>query len=351
MQWGAPEFLHGLWAVPVMALFLFSMIRRRELALHRLVHPGALAAAGWRYRAARARVRSIIWLAAMALSVAALARPQWGANWIDVKHQGLDILIVLDTSNSMRAQDIAPSRLERAQLGIQDLVHRLSGERIGLIAFSGGAFLQCPLTIDYGAFLMTLDDVYPGVIPRGGTAIAQALRKALDSFEQDIESDRAIILITDGEDHEGRPLALIDELNRRGIRVYAIGIGSPEGDLIPIRDEQGRLQFMRDTEGNVIKTSLQEDVLERLALRTGGMYVRAAPGDLGMDRIYDQGIARLKREEMESRSVQMHEDRFAWFLGAAFMLLMVEAVMRDRKSEIRNSKSETNGENSKGGKR
>lgn len=351
MQWGAPEYLYGLWAVPVIALFLFAMIRRRELALHRLVHPGALAAAGWSHRARRARARSVVWLAAMTLAIVALARPQWGSSWVDVRHHGLDILVVLDTSNSMRAADIAPNRLARAKLGIRDLVHRLRGERIGLVAFAGGAFLQCPLTIDYGAFLMTLDDMHPGILPRGGTAIAQALRKALDSFEEGIESDRAVILITDGEDHEGRPLALIDELNRRGIRVYAIGIGSPEGDLIPIRDEQGRLQFMRDTEGNVIKTSLQEDVLERLALRTGGMYVRAAPGDLGMDRIYDQGIARLKREEMESRSVQMHEDRFAWFLGAAFMLLMVEAVMRDRKSEIRNPKSETNGENSKGGKR
>ncbi len=329
MQWGAPQFLHLLWAVPVVGVMLYLLMRLRENRLRAVMDERVLQSMLPTQRVKRLRWRLIVWLAALTLATVALARPQWGERWIEVRHMGLDILVVFDTSNSMLAEDIRPNRLERAKLGVRDLVNRLRGDRIGLIPFAGDSYLYCPLTTDYGAFLMMLDDIHAGIVPRGGTAIEQALRHAMKSFDDHLMADRVILLVTDGEDHEGNPLTVIDEMRRRNIRVFAIGVGTPEGDLIPITDEQGRTTFLRDREGNIVRTRLEEDVLERLAARTGGMYVRATPGDFGVDRIYEQGIAPLQRDMLETEMIRTYEDRFAWFLGVALLLLVVEVVMGD----------------------
>lgn len=329
MRFGLPELLP--WLVLLMPLWwlVFHLARRREKALLRLVDAQVLPILAPERKVRRARRRLLIWLAAIALAGVSLARPQWGFHWQEARRRGLDILVVLDTSRSMLAQDIKPDRIQQAKWGIRDLVQKLRGDRVGLIAFAGTSFLQCPLTIDYAAFLMTLDDVYVGIIPRGGTAITQALQTAMDSFakSQESEADRAIVLITDGEDHEGRPLDLVNEIKRKNIRVYAVGVGTLDGELVPAEGDAG---FVKDAEGKVIKSALQEGVLERLALATGGTYVRSAPGDFGLDRIFDQGISQLKRDEQEARMTKAYEDRFAWFLGAAFLALLVEAVLGER---------------------
>ena len=329
MQWGAPQFLHVLWAVPVLGLLLYGLMRRREQRLRAIMDEQVLYALLPPRRRKRRAWQQALWLAALTLCVLALARPQWGEKWIEVRHMGLDIIVVLDTSHSMRAEDIRPNRLERAKFGVRDLVGRLRGDRIGLIPFAGDSYLYCPLTAEYGAFLMMLDDIHPGIVQRGGTAIEQALRKAVQSFDDHVMADRVVVLITDGEDHEGNPLAVIDEMRQRNIRLFAVGVGSPEGDLIPMTDEQGRITFLRDREGNIVRTALQEEVLERLATRTGGMYVRATPGDFGLERIYEQGIAPLQRDPLETEMIRAYEDRFSWLLGAALVLLIVEAVITD----------------------
>jgi Ca-activated chloride channel family protein len=178
---------------------------------------------------------------------------------------------------------------------------------------------------------MTLDDVYVGIIPRGGTAIAQALDTALDSFEKEGEADRAILLITDGEDHEGNVAEATAKLKERGIRVFAVGLGSTEGELIPAEEDGGRTGFLKDKGGSVVKSSLREDVLEKLALSTGGMYVRAAPGDIGVERILDQGLSKLTRKESDSKMMKAYEERFYWPLAVAFALLAVEAAIPERR--------------------
>lgn len=325
MKWGAPEHLVWLWLLPVLGWLAFWLLRRRLRALHQLIAPALLPASLRDAAPRRARQRLVCWLAAMTLLVAAFSRPQWGFRWEEVKQRGLDILVVLDTSRSMLAQDVKPNRLQQAKWGVRDFVRQLKGDRIGLLAFAGDSFLQCPLTIDYAAFLMTLEDVYCGIIPRGGTAITQALTEALDSFEQDTEADRAIILITDGDDHEGDPLRLVDELKRRRVRVFAIGIGSRDGDLIPA--ENGAVGFLKDRAGNTVKSALREDVLEQLALATGGAYVRSAPGDSGLERIFEQGLSKLKRTDGESKMIKSYEDRFPWLLALAFALLVLEAAL------------------------
>jgi Ca-activated chloride channel family protein len=329
MKWARPELLHLLWLLIPAALVLFALARRRLRMLHQLADAGIVGqlAPGWRPE--RVRTRLVLWLLAVGLLIMALARPQWGFHWEEVKRRGLDILVVLDTSRSMLAEDVKPNRLQQSKWGIRDLVRELRGDRIGLVAFAGSSFLQCPLTIDYAAFLLTLDDVYAGIIPRGGTAIRQALLTAMEGFEDQTEADRAIILVTDGEDHEADPLDLVDELKEMRIRVFAIGIGSLEGELIPAAEgSQGA--FFKDREGQAVKTALREDVLEKLALATGGAYVRSAAGDTGLERVFREGLSKLKRDEAESRMVQAYEDRFGWFIAAALALLALEAALSDK---------------------
>ena len=315
------------------AWFVFFMLRRREQRRAALISAQMLPHLSPGFSAKVRRQKAACWLLALLLILLALARPQWGFHWEEVKQRSLDIIVLLDTSKSMLAQDIKPSRLQQAKWAISDLVKELRGDRIGLIPFAGSSFLQCPLTIDYPAFLMTLDDVYAGIIPRGGTAIAQALEDAMDSFEKTGQADKVIILISDGEDHEGGVDAVLKELKDEKIRVFAIGVGSLEGELIPSPDPGSQGPFLKDRANQVVKSSLRESVLEQAALETGGAYVRSAPGDFGLERIYREGLAPLQREDKNSKMLKVHEDRFAWFLAAAFLMLFIEAAIPERGKE------------------
>mgnify|MGYP001049211048 CR=1 FL=1 len=329
MKWGQPELLYWLLLAIPLAWALFAFLRRRRRALAQLVDPAMLGVLAPAWNPARAEARLVLRVLALALLVLALARPQWGFHWEEVRRKGLDLMIVLDTSRSMMASDIKPSRLQQAKWGIRDLLRNLRGDRVGLIPFAGSSLLQCPLTIDYAAFTMTLDDLYSGIIPRGGTAIEQALRTAIAAFPTDGAADRVILLVTDGEDHEGDPLALLPELKEKGIRVYTIGIGTLEGEMVPAGDGQGA--YFKDRQGQIVKTALKEDVLQKLALGTGGTYVRSAPGDTGLERVFNESITNLKRSEQETRTARIFEERFVWPLAAALLLLAWEALLSDRR--------------------
>ncbi len=329
MKWGNPDIL--LWlplAIPLLWI-LFVLLRRRRRALEELVDPAMIPVLAPRWNPARAKAR--LWLrgAAFVLLLLALARPQWGFHWEEVRRKGLDMVVVLDTSRSMMASDIKPSRLQQAKWGIRDLLRNLRGDRVGLVPFAGSSLLQCPLTIDYAAFTMTLDDVYSGLIPKGGTAIEQALRTAIAAFPAEGTADRVVLLITDGEDHEGDPLSLLPELKEKNIRVYSIGIGTLEGEMVPAGD--GQDAYFKDRQGQIVKTALKEDVLQKLALGTGGTYVRSAPGDTGLERVFRESIDSLKRSEQETRTAKIYEDRFLWPIAAALLLLAWEALLPDRR--------------------
>ena len=329
MKWGQVELLYWLpLAIPLAGL-LFALLRRRRRALSQLVDPAMLTVLSPNWNPARAKSRLVLRLLALALLVLALARPQWGFHWEEVRRKGLDLMVVLDTSRSMMASDIKPSRLQQAKWGVRDLLRNLRGDRVGLVPFAGSSILQCPLTIDYAAFTMTLDDLYSGIIPRGGTAIEQALRTALAAFPADGAADRVDLLVTDGEDHEGDPLALLPELKAKNIRVYTIGIGTLEGEMVPGADGQGA--YFKDRQGQIVKTALKEDVLQKLALGTGGTYVRSAPGDTGLERVFNESINSLKRSEQETRTAKIYEERFLWPIAAALLLLAWEALLSDRK--------------------
>ena len=329
MKWGNVQLLVWLPLAIPLAWALFALLRRRRAALAQLVDPALLGVLAPAWNPARAKSRLVLRVLALALLVLALARPQWGFRWEEVRRQGLDLVVALDTSRSMMASDIKPTRLQQAKWGIRDLLRNLRGDRVGLVPFAGSSILQCPLTIDYAAFAMTLDDVYSGIIPKGGTAIEQALRTAVAAFPADRTADRVILLITDGEDHEGDPLALLPELKEKGIRVYTIGIGTLEGEMVPAGDGQGG--YFKDRQGQIVKTALKEDVLQRLALGTGGTYVRSAPGDTGLERVFNESIANLKRSEQENRTAKIYEERFVWPIVAALLLLAWEALLGDRR--------------------
>lgn len=329
MKWGNVQFLVWLPLAIPLVWALFALLRRRRAALAQLVDPALLGVLAPAWNPARAKSRLVLRVLALALLVLALARPQWGFRWEEVRRQGLDLVVALDTSRSMMASDIKPTRLQQAKWGIRDLLRNLRGDRVGLVPFAGSSILQCPLTIDYAAFAMTLDDVYSGIIPKGGTAIEQALRTAVAAFPKDGTADRVILLITDGEDHDGDPLALLPELKENGIRVYTIGIGTLEGEMVPAGDGQGG--YFKDRQGQIVKTALKEDVLQKLALGTGGTYVRSAPGDTGLERVFNESIANLKRSEQENRTAKIYEERFVWPIAAALLLLAWEALLSDRR--------------------
>ena len=325
MKWNHPDFLMWLLALLPLLLITGLMIRRRIKRLGRMAEQGLWSTMLPGHSPKRLRFKNLLRVLALALALAALARPQWGFKWEEVRQRGLSIIVALDTSKSMLAQDIKPNRLQQAKWGVRDLIKELRGDRIGIVAFAGDAFLQCPATIDYAAFLMMLDDVYVGIVPIGGTDLFQALDTSIESFEksEETQADKVIILISDGEGHTGDPLSLLPKLKEEGIRVFAIGVGTKQGELIQTSDG-----FVKDKSGHVVKSSLNETMLERMAFETGGFYVRSAPGDFGLERVYQQGIAELQREERESRMSKSWTERFQWLLGAALLLLVAEATVR-----------------------
>jgi len=324
MKFASPEFLKWLWLLlPLIAMVVF-MHRQRTARLSELISARVWKTVISAYNPKRSRWRTALRLWALLGIGLALSRPQWGFHTEEVQQRGLEIIVVLDTSKSMLAADIKPNRLQQAQWAVRDFVRHLKGDRIGLIAFAGSSFLQCPVTIDYAAFTMMLNDLYGGIIPRGGTAIGQALKTAMESFDEKSEADRVIILITDGEDHEGDPLRVAKKLTEKNIRLYSIGVGTPEGELIPAGNGEG---YLKDEQGRVVKSTINETLLEQLASETGGFYVRSAPGDFGLDRIYKLGISNLQRDEQETRLAKVYEERFGWFSAAALLLLLAEALV------------------------
>lgn len=272
---------------------------------------------------------------AAAFALLAFARPQWGFEWQETKRVGLDILIAMDASKSMLARDVKPNRLERSKFAVMDLVKKLNGDRIGLIAFAGTAFLQCPLTIDYNGFLLALDDLTTSTIPAGGTSISSAIREAIAVFKNAQQKYKVLVIITDGEELEGNAMKAADEAAKAGLRIYCVGVGTAEGELIPVTDERGDRAYLTDQAGRVVKTELNEELLKKIALSTGGSYVHATSSEFGLSLLYDKSISKLEKHDIESKMRKHYEERFQIFLGIALFLLLLEPLISERKRVAR----------------
>lgn len=272
-------------------------------------------------------------VAASLFLVLAVTGPQWGRQWHELKQQGATVIFVLDTSKSMLAQDLAPSRLERAKAGIADLVAGLRGDRVGLVLFAGGSFLQVPPTSDYAAFNMALESARIDAIPRGGTALAQALGTAVDALRKDSAATKVIFLITDGEDHEGDPIAAAKRAAREGAIVCALGVGSTTGELIPVVDESGNTAFLKDGSGRLVKSSLNEKVLRGVAKAGGGGYQRATNLAFGLEDLYRQTLSGLKKSTFTSKWREQYVDRYQIPLLLGILLLLLELAWGGGKNQ------------------
>jgi Ca-activated chloride channel family protein len=330
MAWREPLFLWLLLLLPLAGGFFVWSLRRRRAALERFAEARLLPSLVPDLDERRRHWRAAALLGALAAAILALGGPQWGFHWEEVRRQGVDIVVALDTSRSMLAQDVRPDRLSRAKLAIEDLVKQLRGDRVGLVAFAGSAFVQCPLTLDYQAFAESLRAVHVGIIPKGGTALAEAIDVSLDAFEARRSKHEALILITDGEDHEGKVEEAAKRAAERGIRIYTVGIGTPDGELIPAATD-GQPGFLKDRQGNVVKSRLDDATLKQIAVTTGGAYVHAAGPNLGLDQVYAEHIAKMETRRLQSTMQRRFEERFQWPLLLALALLAIEPLIGVRR--------------------
>jgi Ca-activated chloride channel family protein len=282
--------------------------------------------------ARRRMARRALLLAGIGLAFVALARPELGFTWTESKRRGIDVMIAVDVSRSMLARDVSPDRLTRAKLGVVDLLDRLEGDRVGLIAFAGSAFLQTPLTLDETAFRQSLDALEPGVIPRGGSDLASAIRVAVRAFRTEKNNFKLLVLLSDGEDLAGDALAAAEEAAAEKVRIYTVGVGTPGGELIPDAERPGR--FVED-EGRIVKSRLDEATLREIAERTGGFYTPLGQRGAGVTEVYDRALAPIPEEELASRMRRVPIERFQWPLALAVLCLLVEPFVGERKRAAR----------------
>lgn len=320
-----------IFSAALIIIFYIWVMRRRESLMERFAEKNMLGGITPSLSIARKILKIALVGTAFLLCIFSLARPQWGFEWQEVKRTGLDMLIAVDVSKSMTAHDVKPNRLERSKLAIKDLVKKLNGDRIGLIAFSGTAFLQCPLTIDYNGFLLALDDMSTDTIPRPGTSISGAIREAISVFKGPEKKFKILVLITDGEELEGDAMSAANEAAQNGIRIYCVGVGTTEGELIPSIDERGARAYLADRSGQAVKTRLNEELLKRIAVATGGSYVHATQGDFGLILLYDKSISKLEKHELESKMKKHYQERYQIFLGLAIALLLIESLFSEKK--------------------
>ncbi len=325
-----PEYLYLLLMLPAMlVLFLLNSLRRKRY-LRKIGTPALVNKLIPEMSGNRSFIKFLIMMLAVASAVILLARPQYGSRIEEVKKQGVEVIIALDVSNSMLAEDIQPNRLIRAKQAISRLVDNLTDDRIGLIVFAGDAYTQVPVTTDYVSAKMFLSAITPDMVAKQGTAIGAAIELGVRSFSPGEGKSRAMIIITDGENHEKDPLSSAEEAARAGIVIHTIGIGSPGGVPIPI-STGGRKDYLKDAGGNTVITKLDEETLKNIALRTGGSYVRASNSSLGLEEIFSD-IRKMKKEELEGTIYTEYNDQFQIFAGISALFLLLEFLIMNRKN-------------------
>jgi len=278
-------------------------------------------------------------LLGLSLIVVALARLQFGTHMELLQREGIDIVVALDVSNSMMARDMKPSRLEKARQEIRSIIDRLKGDRIGLVAFAGGAFVQCPLTLDYSAASFMLNAMDHNSVSRQGTSLTTAIEMSVSAFSQKEKKHKVLLLLTDGEDHEGGAIEMAERARKEGIKIYCVGIGSFEGEPIPILDRSGnQVGFRKDQSGEVIVSKLDEHTLQKIALATGGKYYHATAGEIELERIFDE-ISNIEKKELEGSLVTRYDDRYQLPLLLGIFLIVGEFFVPERKRRNRRATS------------
>lgn len=326
--------VHILWLMlvlpPALGLFFWWAWRERQRLMTQFIQARLLPGLISGVSAARQKLRWWCLALAVTFTLLALARPQWGFTWEETKQRGLDIVVAIDISKSMLAEDIAPNRLTRAKLAALDLMQQARSDRLGLVAFAGSAFLQCPLTIDDTVFRQSVETLDINTISQGGTALAEAINTARTAFKEG-DNHKVLVLFTDGEDHDEGALEAAREAAKEGLRIFTIGIGTPEGELLRIKDLKGRMDYIRDAEGNVVKSRLNETLLQQIAGATEGGFYLPLRGAKTIDTLYEKGLAPLPKGDQSTRLVKRQHERYHWPLGIAILLLFLEMLLPERK--------------------
>lgn len=329
MTFGAPQYLYALIALPALAVFVWWAFSRRDASVRRIGDPALIERLSMSVNRGMRRRRLILWFAGIALIIFALARPQWGSDIQIVEHRGVQVMVALDISRSMLAQDLKPTRLERAKLEISDMMSGLTGDEVGIVLFSGASFIQFPLTFDYATARTYLRSANPDIISRQGTVIAKAIETAMTGFNEERVSQKIIVIMTDGENHEGDPIGAAQQAAEEGAVIYTVGFGSPEGEPIPVYDAQGNVTgYREDDRGRVVISSLNEATLQEVARAGGGRYFRAAERG-AIAGLVDE-IQSFQDESLESEFNRKQIERFQIFLLAGILSLVLAEVMTDR---------------------
>ena len=328
---GAPEWFWGLLAIPVLIALFFRAEQRGAQRLQQFVSARLLPELSATVNRPRRILRFALQMLGLALVCIALAQPRWGYTFQDVKRKGLDLLIAVDTSRSMLSNDVQPNRLERVTLAVHDLISQMQGDRVGLIAFAGRAFLQAPLTIDYDAALESVNDLDTKTIPEGGTNISDAIKLAVQIFGKSAVGNRALIVFTDGEELSGDAVKSAKAAGDTGVRIFTVGVGTPQGSLIPITGEDGGTAFVKDENGQVVKSKLDEGRLKEIAQATGGFYLHLEGGPRTMQFLYAEGLGKMQAADIDARLSRQPIERYEWPLSAALVALGLSMLIGERK--------------------
>jgi len=325
-----PEYLYLLLLLPALGLLWWYARWRRKNILLRIGNSELVSGLMAESSVLRLNIKISLQLLAIISTVLILSRPQFGSKIEEAKRKGVEIIIALDVSNSMMAEDIQPNRLERAKQAISRLVDRMEDDKIGLIVFAGDAYTQIPVTTDYVSAKMFLGSISPDIIPKQGTSIAAAIDLSMSSFSPQMDESKAIIIITDGENHEDDPVKMAQQAAEKGIVIHTIGIGSVQGVPIPV-GQGNRREFLTDHEGNTVISKLDEESLKKIAFAANGKYVRASNTTIGLNTIFEE-ISNMKKQDLDGSYYTEYDDQFQLLAAFALLLLVIEFMIMERKN-------------------
>jgi len=327
IKYDNPEYIQLLWLlIPLIMLYIVSKKRYRR-KLNTFISQKMQVRLAATYSPVKARIKRVLQVAALIFLVIAMVNPKVGTRLVEVKREGIDIVVAIDLSKSMLAEDITPNRLKKTKHVVRNFIRNLKGDRIGLVGFTSQAFTQCPLTTDYSAALMFLDIMNTSLLPQGGTSLAEAIRTSSASFRDEEKKHKLVILISDGEDHEEKISEAVKDAVDKGITIYTIGIGSTDG--VPIPDKGG---FLKDSKGNTVITRLNELDLRKVAREGNGNFYISTPTEGELGEIF-KDISRIEKKEFSSKMYEDFEDRFQIFLFVGLFLVMLEMLISEKKKE------------------
>lgn len=327
------ELLYLLLLIPVMVILYIAYIQIQKKALERFSDPGFFNSLMPLRSMPRNNFKFILFSLALTSLIIALARPQFGSKLEEIKREGIEMIIALDVSRSMLAEDIKPNRLIRAKQAITNLVNRMQSDKIGMIVFAGDAYTQLPITTDYISAKLFLENISPGIVSRQGTAIGSAIELGMKSFTQDVEADKVIVIISDGENHEGDAIKAAGQAVEKGIKIYTIGMGSREGTPIPVIGPGGiRQGFLKDRNGQTVMSKMDPKMLNQIAQAGNGEFYRATTSNVGLNKLYSD-LNKLQKSEIETKTYSEYEDQFEYFIALAFILLLIDILLLERKNK------------------